>query len=116
MTALQLKYFGPKKRKAKKRKNPIRTREGRVLRVEGHNRHESSELLLTRKKQKKQHKRRTRRIGNLTYQTAEYVLRRGPKGSKSKRRRSVSGTARRAAPRREADGDLFQFMSDVHSR
>lgn len=111
MTALQLKYFGPKKA----RRNPIRTKEGRVLRVEGHNKRESSALLLKRKKQKAQHKRRTRRKGTLTYQTAEYVLRRGPKGTR------VSGTSKAREPSgrgRSSRGehDFFQWASDTFGR
>jgi hypothetical protein len=71
------------KSKKHRKKNPIRTSEGRVLRTEGHTRREASELLTLRKKEKSQHKRRTRRSGNLSYQSAEYVLRYGSGGSRA---------------------------------
>lgn len=95
-----------------RRKNPIRTQEGRVLRTEGHNRRESSDLLLLRKKEKKQHKRRTRRIGRLSYQTAEYVLHYGPRGGKRGGKRAAPAKRKSAA----FEGDLWDYLGNTFGR
>lgn len=68
------------------RRNPYRTREGRVLRTEGHSKHSASELLLARKKAKKSHKRLPRRKGRLTYQSAQVVLHEGRKAKRTRTR------------------------------
>lgn len=108
---------------AQKRKSRrIRTREGRVLRVDGHSRRKASKLMRARRYARRHRLHVPARSGNLSYQSAAWLLANGPKRGKRKRTRRAAGrpaTRHRAVSRRPtarkaggAQPDFFQFMAD----
>jgi len=70
-----------------RRSRRIRTKEGRVLRVDGHTRRKASKLLRARRYAKRRRLPMPARLGNLSYQSAAWLLANGPKRGKRRRRR-----------------------------
>jgi len=85
------------------RSNPIRTHEGRVLKVEGHSVAQARKLMVARKEAYAHDDNPPARRGTLSYQSASYILAHGA--------RRGGGAA---SPRRGGgSADIWQYMNDM---